>query len=243
MSEKIKAPITKITKHNRQKVPRIDFEILSNFYRICKKKKISEREIAFLMGKRNKYFVEYLNPFIKDQIKTEFLDILRTIASTSFQQIVPNNVKPKETIDICGTHYTYSDPKKDVTKYNFTVKYMDQTSKGFRWQINVQKGERSKVNEKLLEILKGMVNKNYFDSPKYALTVYLHLKKKYKSKFSALELQVALAKLCNAKADITYALKISKDNMRDVYAKAHPKIIDCSIGNKKSDTDLKAENA
>lgn len=223
MSEnrKLKPPISEITSHNRQKVSRIDFEILSNFYRICKKKKISEREISFLMGKRNKYFIEYLNPFIKDQIKTEFLDILRTIASTSFQQLIPNNVKSKETIDICGTHYTYSDLKKDETKYNFTVKYMDETSKGFRWHINIQKGERSKVNEKLLEILKGMVNKNYFDTPKYALTVYLYLKKKYKSDFSALELQIALAKLCNAKNDTAYALKISKDNMRNVYVKSN----------------------
>lgn len=211
--------ISKITHHSRQKVSRLDFEIISNFYKICKKKRISEREISFLMGKRNKYFIEYVNPFVKDQIKTEFLDILRSIASTSFQQMIPNNVKAKETIDITGTHFIYSDESVDTVRYKFTITYMNGKSRNFRWYIDMSKGERSKVNEKLLGILKVMISENYFNIPKYALTIYLHLKEKYKSEFTALELQIALAKLCNAKANPAFALKISKDNMRDVYGK------------------------
>lgn len=219
MSEKRKPPISEITSHNRQKVSRIEFEILSNFYRICKKKKITEREISFLMGKRNKYFVEYINPFTKDQIKTEFLDILPSIASTNFQKIIPNDIKAKETIDIEGTHYKYSDDFKEKIHYNFTVHYQNNTCRNFRWQIEIVKGGRSILNKELFEILKRMVSEKYFDKPKYALTIYLYLKKKYKSKFTALELQIALAKLCNATAEATFALKVSKDNMRYAYGR------------------------
>ncbi|WP_205600305.1 hypothetical protein [Sphingobacterium luzhongxinii] len=197
----------------------MEFEILSNIYAICKKKKVSEREISFLMGKDNKYFAKHINPFTKEQIMTEYLDSLRSIASTSFQRIVPNHVKAKETIDIVGTHYTYSDDTIEKIQYKFTVTYMDKTSKNFRWYIEIPKGERSVVNKELLEILKKMVTEKYFDTPKYALTIHLYLKKKYKSKFTALELQIALAKLCNAKAEPAYALKVSKDNMKDVYGR------------------------
>lgn len=45
---------------NRQKVPRIDFEILTKFYELCRKKKISEREISFLIGKPQNYFQRLL---------------------------------------------------------------------------------------------------------------------------------------------------------------------------------------
>lgn len=219
MEVKRKEPISKTTSHTRQKVSRMEFEMLSNIYSICKKKKVSEREISFLMGKDNKYFAKHINPFTKEQIMTEYLDPLRSIASTSFQRIVPNHVKAKETIDIVGTHYTYSDDTIEKIQYKFTVTYQDSSSKNFRWYIKIPKGERSVVNKELLEILKKMVTEKYFDTPKYALTIHLHLKKKYKSKFTALELQIALDKLCHVTADPEFALKISKDNMKVVYGR------------------------
>lgn len=93
---------------------------------------------------------------------------------------------------------------------------MDGSSKNFRWHIKLPKGERSRVNEKLLTILKKMISENYFDTPKYALRVYLDLRMKFNNKFTALELQIALAKLCNIKSDPIFALKTGKDNMRTV---------------------------
>lgn len=219
MEENDNKTVSITTQHCRQKVSRIDFEILLNIYTICKKKNITEREISFLMGKDNKYFVKLINPFTKEQIKTEYLDTLRSIASTSYQQIIPNDVKAKETIDIVGTHYNYSDKTIEKIHYKFTVTYMDKTSKNFRWYIEISKGRRSILNKELFEILKTMVIEKYFDTPKYALAIYLKLKKEYKSKFSALELQVALAKLCNAKAHPAFALKITKDNMKVIYGR------------------------
>jgi len=197
----------------------MDFEILANFYRICKKKGTSEREISFLLGKYNKYFVEILNPFGKEHIKTEFLDMLPAIAATSFQQIIPNTVKPNETLNIDGTYSFFSDRVCEITYYKFTITYDDGTMKNVRWKIKVTKGERAKVNENLLDILKGMVVTQYFDRPKFALTIYIHLKKAYKSRFTPLEIQIALAKLCNKKAEADFALEEGSENSRMVYGR------------------------
>lgn len=204
---------------SREKVSRIDFEILANFYEICKKKKISEREVSFLMGKVNKYFSEILNPFFKEHIKTEYLDILPAIASTGIRKIIPNDVMPKETIDIRGTHTRETDKYSEVDYYKFTVTYKDGTTRNYRWKITVTKGSRSKVNPELLEILKKLISSHYFHKPKFALNIYIILKSRFKSAFSPLELQIALSKLTNISADPEFALQEGVDNMRITYSK------------------------
>lgn len=203
----------------RQKVSRMDFEILANFYTICKKKGISEREVSFLLGKKNKYFTEILNPFAKEHIKTEFVDMLPAIASSSYRHIIPNDVKSNETVDIEGSHIFYSDRTSEITYYKFTVTYDDGSSKNYRWKIKTAKGERAKVNVRLIEILQSLIDSWYFRKPKFALTLYLYLKKRYKSEFSALEIQITLAKLCNKKASPEYALEEGSKNARLTYRK------------------------
>lgn len=204
---------------SRQKVSRIDFEILANFYEICKKKKISEREVSFLMGKVNKYFSEILNPFFKEHIKTEYLDILPAIASTGIRKIIPNDVAPKETIDIRGTHIRETDKYSEVDYYKFIVTYKDGTTRNYRWKIKVTKGSRSKVNPELLEILKKLISRHYFHKPKFALNIYIILKSRFKNAFSPLELQIALSKLTNKSVDPEFALQEGVDNMRITYSK------------------------
>jgi hypothetical protein len=220
MEEKEDNQTISTTEHlSRQKVSRIDFEILVNFYEICKKKKISEREVAFLMGKVNKYFSEILNPFFKEHIKTEYLDILPAIASTGIRKIVPNDVAPKETIDIRGTHTRETDKYSEVDYYKFTVTYKDGTTRNYRWKIKVTKGSRSKVNPELLEILKKLISHHYFHKPKFALNIYIILKSRFKNAFSPLELQIALSKLTNKSVDPEFALQEGVDNMRITYSK------------------------
>ncbi len=220
MEEKEDNQIISTTEHlSRQKVSRIDFEILVNFYEICKKKKISEREVSFLMGKVNKYFSEILNPFFKEHIKTEYLDILPAIASTGIRKIIPNDVEPKETIDIRGTHTRETDKYSEVDYYKFTVTYKDGTTRNYRWKITVTKGSRSKVNPELLEVLKKLISRHYFHKPKFALNIYILLKSKFKNTFSPLELQIALSKLTNKSFDPEFALQEGVDNMRITYSK------------------------
>jgi hypothetical protein len=220
MEEKEDNQIISTTEHlSRQKVSRIDFEILVNLYEICKKKKISEREVSFLMGKVNKYFSEILNPFFKEHIKTEYLDILPAIASTGIRKIIPNDISPKETIDILGTHTRNTDKNSEVDYYKFTVTYKDGTTKNYRWKIKVTKGSRSKVNPELLEILKTLISRHYFHKPKFALTIYMLIKSRFKNAFSPLELQIALSKLTNKSVDSEFALQEGVDNMRITYSK------------------------
>ncbi|MDR3008220.1 MAG: hypothetical protein LBV59_09825 [Sphingobacterium sp.] len=220
MEEKEDNQIISITEHlSRQKVSRIDFEILVNFYEICKKKKISEREVSFLMGKVNKYFSEILNPFFKEHIKTEYLDILPAIASTGIRKIIPNDISPKETIDIRGTHTRETDKYSEVDYYKFTVTYKDGTTRNYRWKIEVTKGSRSKVNPELLDILKKLISRHYFHKPKFALNIYIILKSRFKNAFSPLELQIALSKLTNKSVDPEFALQEGVDNMRITYSK------------------------
>jgi len=220
MEEKEDNQIISTTEHlSRQKVSRIDFEILVNFYEICKKKKISEREVSFLIGKVNKYFSEILNPFFKEHIKTEYLDILPAIASTGIRKIIPNDISPKETIDIRGTHTRETDKYSEVDYYKFTVTYKDGTTRNYRWKIKITKGSRSKVNPELLEILKKLISRHYFHKPKFALNIYIILKSRFKNVFSPLELQIALSKLTNKSVDPEFALQEGVDNMRITYSK------------------------
>jgi len=220
MEKKEDNQIISTTEHlSRQKVSRIDFEILVNFYEICKKKKISEREVSFLMGKVNKYFSEILNPFFKEHVKTEYLDILPAIASTCIRKIIPNDISPKETIDIRGTHTRETDKYSEVDYYKFTVTYKDGTTRNYRWKIEITKGSRSKVNPELLEILKKLISRHYFHKPKFALNIYIILKSRFKNTFSPLELQIALSKLTNNSCDPEFALQEGVNNMRITYSK------------------------
>ncbi|MGE8423530.1 MAG: hypothetical protein ACN6PI_11920 [Sphingobacterium siyangense] len=204
---------------NRQKVPRIDFEILAKFYELCRKKKISEREISFLIGKPKNYFQRILNRSFKGAIKTEFLDILPAITSKDIQEMMPHNFVLKETIDIHGTYKQEKNELSVLDYYKFTVTYKDGTSRNYRWKIEATKGSRSKVNPELLEILKRLISRHYFHKPKFALNIYLILKSKFKNAFSPLELQIALSKLTNKSVDPEFALQEAVDNVRITYSK------------------------
>ncbi len=131
---------------HRQNILRTDFEILTNFYGICKKKKIAEREVSFLMGKTDKYFQGCLNLFFKSTIKPEFLAILPAITSKNIQEIIPNNIVPKETINIHGTYKQEKNEFSISDYYKFTVTYKDGTTRNYRWKIILTKGPRSTVN-------------------------------------------------------------------------------------------------
>lgn len=220
MEEKeLNKKIVIVENHSRNNVPRMDFEILVNFYRICKKKGITEGEVSFLFGMHDKYFTEILNPFNKEDIKSEFLDILPSIASTSIQKIIPNQLLSKETIDIQGSYIFEKNIQSELIYYKFTVSYIDGTRKNYRWKIEINKGNRAQVNNDLLKILKKLISNGYFKKPKYVLTLYLFLKEKLKLKLSPLSLQIALSKLINKKIDPDYALEKGVNNNRIVYGK------------------------
>lgn len=218
-NKKTKHLVSKTDNLDRKAISRIDFETLINFNQVCKKKNIAAQEVSFLTGKANKYFLEILTLFFKEPIKPEFLDILPAITSKDIQEIIQNNISPKENIDIRGTHTRETDKYSEVDYYKFTATYKDGTTKNYRWKIKVTKGSRSKVNPELLEILKTLISRHYFHKPKFALTIYMLIKSRFKNAFSPLELQIALSKLTNKSVDPEFALQEGVDNMRITYSK------------------------
>ncbi|WET66999.1 hypothetical protein [Sphingobacterium sp.] len=213
------SPVSKTGNINRKNILRTDFEILTNFYEICKKKKISEREVSFLMGKTNKYFQGCLNLFFKSTIKPEFLTILPAITSKNIQEIIPNDIAPKETIDIHGTYKQEKNEFSVSDYYKFTVTYQDGTTRNYRWKIEITKGARSKVNPELFEILKKLISRHYFHKPKFALDIYTTLNSRFKNAFSPLALQIALSKLTNKSTNPAFSLQEGVDNTRTTYSK------------------------
>ena len=213
------SPVSKTRNINRQNILRTDFETLTNFYKICKKKKISEREVSFLMGKTNKYFQGCLNLFFKRTIKPEFLTILPAITSKNIQEIIPNDIAPKETIDIHGTYKQEKNEFSVSDYYKFTVTYQDGTTRNYRWKIEITKGARSKVNPELFEILKKLISRHYFHKPKFALDIYTTLNSRFKNAFSPLALQIALSKLTNKSTNPAFSLQEGVDNTRTTYSK------------------------
>lgn len=213
------SPVSKTRNINRQNILKTDFETLTNFYKICKKKKISEREVSFLMGKTNKYFQGCLNLFFKRTIKPEFLTILPAITSKNIQEIIPNDIAPKETIDIHGTYKQEKNEFSVSDYYKFTVTYQDGTTRNYRWKIEITKGARSKVNSELFEILKKLISRHYFHKPKFALDIYTTLNSRFKNAFSPLALQIALSKLTNKSTNPAFSLQEGVDNTRTTYSK------------------------
>lgn len=69
---------------------RIDFEIAKRVYERILDLGMDDEEVSFLMGKRNKYVFDILDPTEKDKFKTEQLDYLPTILKTSIQSLVPD---------------------------------------------------------------------------------------------------------------------------------------------------------
>ncbi len=171
------------------------------------------------MGKTNKYFQGCLNLFFKSTIKPEFLTILPAITSKNIQEIIPNDIAPKETIDIHGTYKQEKNEFSVSDYYKFTVTYQDGTIRNYRWKIEITKGARSKVNPELFEILKKLISRHYFHKPKFALDIYTTLNSRFKNAFSPLALQIALSKLTNKSTNPAFSLQEGVDNTRTTYSK------------------------
>jgi len=194
---------------------KMDYEIAKRVYEYCLAIGLSDEELSFLMGKRNKYYFDLLNPTEKDKIKTEQLDMLPAILELHIREIVPNNIKPGEQIKIHGSK------KVSATKivYRHTVVYPDGTeSAEIIWTKKVLKGERKQVNESLHSAVSELVHDGYFGKQRNALELYLTLKDKIKDlSFTPADLQKSLAVLMNKKRQQPPLLECKSDNARYGY--------------------------
>jgi len=186
-------------KHKESKLvvmSRIDFEIAKNVYERSIQIGLNDEEVSFLLGKRNKYFFDLLNPTEKAKFKTEQLDILPTILETSIKDIVPTNIKAGEEIKLKASKTQYA----HKIRYEFTVLNADnETPHATVWEKKIRKGKIRQLHVDLHECLLLSITQGYFKVPRNALAIYLHIKANLEQPFSPADLQKSLSVLTSAK--------------------------------------------
>jgi hypothetical protein len=195
---------------------RMDYEIAKRVYEFTLAKGLTDEEVSFLMGKRNKYFFDLLNPTEKDKIKTEQLDILPTILQIPVRQIVPNDVKPGEQVKL------YASKKVTATKttYRHIVIATDGSeSEPIIWIKKSAKGNRKQVNERLHTTILQFIDDEYFKQYRNALEIHLRLKEKSTFDFTPADLQKSLLDLARTVKNISI-LKRAIEDARYVYIKS-----------------------
>lgn len=185
-------------KHKESKLvvmSRIDFEIAKNAYERSLKIGMNDEEVSFLLGKRNKYFFDLLNPTEKAKFKTEQLDILPTILETSIKDIVPNNIIPGEEIKLQAAKTKYA----HKVRYEFAILNIDKDNAATVWEKKIKKGSLRKLHADVHKYILQSITNEYFNVPRNALSIYLLLKDKLRQPFSPTDLQKSLSVLTSAK--------------------------------------------
>lgn len=172
---------------------RMDYEIACRTYELLQKTDLDDEELSFLLGKRNKYFFELLNPTEKDKLKTEQLNLLPTILNCGIRAIIPNNISKNEVVKIHNASKVVYDHK---IVYQHEVEYADGRKSDLKvWTKKLVKGLRKKVHPEvhaeLTKLLEG--EEDYFSTPRTALNLYLLLKKKITVPFRPADLQKSLS--------------------------------------------------
>jgi len=189
---------------------KMDFEIARSVYKCFSALGLTDEEVSFLLGKRNTYVFDLLDPTEKDKFKTEQLDILPTILGMGIRKIIPNDIKPDENITIKGLKKV-SD-KKIV--YEFIID--GGHDKGF-FTKKIISGERKQVNRQIHELMLKLIKEGYFLEPKNALELFLHYKSELGTVFTPADLQKSLAVCCRKQGEELPLLKRENENARYVY--------------------------
>lgn len=193
---------------------RMDFMIAYKVYKLAEALKLNDEEVSFLLGKRNKYFFELIDPTQKTKFKTEQIDILPAILETSVRNIVPDEIV-SDTIKIQASKTIYA--HKIKYKFNTTDGTSPEEDK-FTKELN-KSGKFRKLNEAVHKNILELIDEGYFKEPKTALQIYQHLKKHFTLKFRPAELQKSLSMLLSGKARVRLLTKHIRD-ARYVYCSA-----------------------
>lgn len=198
---------------------RMDFEIARFVFERSTEIGLTPSEVSFLLGKKDAYFFDLLDPTDKNKFKTEQLDLLPAILDSTIREIIPNNIQPDEQVSITGSKKIHDTEQYKTITYRFTVEYKDKSTRDFIWKKKETKGERSKENEAVTNYLLKLIKEGYFDELKFALTIYLLLQENLGAAFTAKDIQTSLAILCR-KQNKEPVLERKEDRSRFVYQKA-----------------------
>jgi hypothetical protein len=205
---------TKQIKNQLVVMSRIDSEIAKGVYLRLLFLGMDDEELSFLLGKRNKYVFDILDPTEKNKFKTEQLDYLPTILRTSIQELVPKKANLSEEIKIQASKTVYD--HKIVYQFS-EVKENGDEAKPVVWtkklKIGVQKVHTA-VHQAVLEIYEN----GGFDTPRSALDLFIEIEKDLSSPFSPRDLQKSLSVLMTAKGKFQFIKRLNK-NARYYYVK------------------------
>lgn len=104
---------------------RMDYELVCNILRLLDETGFDDEELSFLLGKRNKYFFDVIDPREKQKLKTDQSDPLAAIFGRPHRKILPLNVKHREMIQLhhatrTETEVVSEDEKTKTTIYTYS---------------------------------------------------------------------------------------------------------------------------
>ncbi len=201
---------------SRVVMSRMDYEILRRVHERAVSIGLGDEELSFLMGKRNKYFFDLLDPTDKDKLKTEQLDVLPVILGVGIRDLVPNEISPGEDVIIYG----YKRVTATKIVYRHCVRYHNgQESGTVVWSKRVIRGVRRKLNLVLHKAVVEFLDEGYFDVHRSALELYIELNAAGLV-FTPSDLQKSLSVLMNRKRSLPVSLKCESLHSRYYYIRA-----------------------
>ncbi|WP_257658749.1 hypothetical protein [Parapedobacter lycopersici] len=191
------------TKHTERKpagsflnLSRMDYEVVCRILRLVQEIGMDDEEFSFLLGKRNQYFFDLIDPRKKQKLKTDQLDPLPAILGRPYSEIIPLDIQPGEMIQL--HHVTKKVNEEDNTVTYSHIVYPHEGGDGMKviWQKTFMTGVRRKANPVVQEFLETTVASSYFAEPRLALPLYLEMKRVLADgSFSTADLEKGLAVL------------------------------------------------
>lgn len=184
---------------------RIDFEIAKRVYQRALALGMNDEEVSFLLGKRNKYVFDILDPTEKNKFKTEQLDYLPTILKTSIRELIPSDRGLHEEIKIMASKTVY----EHKIVYQFTELDVEDPQPVV-WTKKLKTGSIKKVHEALHEWIMNFYENGGFKHPISSLKLFLELQKNLdQDSFSPSDLQKSLSTLMTAKGKLQLVKRVN----------------------------------
>lgn len=173
----------------------MDYEIVCSVLKLLEKAGLDDEEFSFLLGKRNQYFFDLIDPRKKQKLKTDHIAPLRAILDESYREIITNDVAKNEMIQLHHAVRKVNKKSGTITYSHIIYPEPGRAGKTIIWRKQKPKGRRRMVNAAVHTAVKGLLDEGYFREPRPALPLYLHLRKVLHTPFSAADIEKSLAAL------------------------------------------------
>lgn len=185
---------------------RIDFEIIKSVYFCYLELGMDDEEVSFLLGERNKYVFDLLDPTEKSKFKTEYLDYLPTILKSSMWELIADVPDLSGGVRLRASKFTY----KSKIVYQFAeLTDKNEEVNTLEWVKVVNTGKERILNPHVHEVVLNMYNNGGFHSPRSALDLFTKLEVVLGERsFSPSDLQKSLSVLMAEKSGLQYIKRV-----------------------------------